>query len=220
MHPLLIQIVLACDTIAFLIAIFMHLTRKNMAVIRLYAVQSVVTGVLLAALGIAEGHQVLIIVAAITLVVKGVLAPFFFSRLMRRFKMEPTATNYLSVPMTLLAIMAIMTFVNTQVFKVLSVGSPFPVSYLVLTWAIILTSMFLIFNRRGAFGQIIGILSLENGIVILASLLRITQPLSLEIGIIFDLAIWIIIANVFIVMLYKQFGTLNVTEMRKLIEEE
>jgi hydrogenase-4 component E len=206
--------------IAFLIAIFMHLTRKNVSVIRLYGVQSLMTGVLLGSLGLAEGHAVLIIVAIITFVVKGIVAPFFFTRLMRRFKMEQSASNYLSAPLTLLAIMAIITFVNTGVFRALSSGSMFPVSYLVLTWGIIFISIFLMFNRRGAFGQIIGVLSLENGIVILASLLRIAQPLSLEIGIIFDLAIWIVIAQVFIIMLYKQFGTLNVTEMRTLVEEE
>jgi hydrogenase-4 component E len=220
MHPFLIQLVLICDTLAFLIAIAMHLTHKNISVIRLYGAQSIAAGILLAALGITEGNAVLIVVAIITCVVKGLVAPFFFARLMHRFQMEHSATNYLSAPLTLLSILAIIIFSSTHLFKALSAGAPFAPQYLIFTWAIIFISLFLMFNRRGAFGQIIGVLSLENGVVILSSLLRVSQPLSLEIGIIFDLIIWIVIADVFIVMLYQQFGTLNVTEMRKLIEEE
>jgi hydrogenase-4 component E len=88
-----------------------------------------------------------------------------------------------------------------------------------LNLATILISIFVLINRRGAFAQMIGILSLENSILLLGSFIGIKQPVPLEMGIIFDIVIWMIIAQVFISMIYKQFGSLNVTQMKRLIEE-
>jgi hydrogenase-4 membrane subunit HyfE len=77
----------------------------------------------------------------------------------------------------------------------------------------------MLINRRGAFSQMLGILSLENSILLLASFIGIRQPVALEIGIVFDIVIWMIIAQVFISMIYRQFGTLSVDKMKRLIED-
>ena len=66
--------------------------------------------------------------------------------------------------------------------------------------------------------QIIGILSLENGIVAFALFSGLEQSPALQIGIMFDLLVWVIIAAVFISMIYKQFGSLDVTELKHLKE--
>jgi len=64
----------------------------------------------------------------------------------------------------------------------------------------------------------LGILSLENGIVSFALFAGLEQNPGLQLGITFDVLIWIIIASVFISMIYRQFGSLDVTTMKKLTE--
>jgi len=64
--------------------------------------------------------------------------------------------------------------------------------------------------------QIIGILSFENSIVVFAVFANLEQSAALQLGIVFDIFIWIMIASVFISMLYKHFGTLNVSSMKNL----
>ena len=77
-------------------------------------------------------------------------------------------------------------------------------------------SLFLIINRKSALSQIVGILSLENSIVAFAIFAGLEQSLSLQIGILFDISVWLIIATVFMSMMYTHFGSLDVTDMKKL----
>ena len=61
-----------------------------------------------------------------------------------------------------------------------------------------------------------GVLSLENSIMAFGLFSMIDQSLLLEMGIIFSISVWIIIATVFISMIYKHFGSLDVTKMKHL----
>ncbi len=64
----------------------------------------------------------------------------------------------------------------------------------------------------------IGILSLENGIVCFATFAGLEQTPGLQLGVIFDIFVWVIIATVFISMIYRHFGSLDVSAMRTLKE--
>lgn len=213
-------ILFGLNLVVFLGAVFMHLLHRNVSVIRLYMLQSLSVGSFLALIGFVNGAWELLAIAVVTVAVKALIAPTFFFGLMRRFKLERTANNYLSHPFTLILIAAIVIFSYSGFSAALAPLSPALAPLLPLNWATIFISIFLMYNRRGAFGQIVGVLSLENGIVAMAAVLGIAQPLSLELGVVFDLVVWIVVANLFIAMLHRQFGTLNVTEMRKLVEEE
>jgi hydrogenase-4 component E len=88
-----------------------------------------------------------------------------------------------------------------------------------LALAAIFISIFLSINRRGALSQIIGVLSLENGIIALTAFLGITESSGLDIGVSFDIAVWVVIAALFLSMMYKQFGSLDVSKLKELKEE-
>jgi hydrogenase-4 component E len=197
----------------------MHMVKTNRNLIRLYSVQSLIVAVFLFLFGLTVSDRGLFIMAALTLGIKGIAAPIFFSRLVRRFGSRFEANNYLSTPLTLIVLMALVLFSYSHVFLPLGLLVPSAFGVLPLNVAMILISLFILINRRGAFSQMIGILSLENSIFLLASLLGIRQGVALEMGIVFDIVIWMIIAQVFISMIYHQFGSLNVTKMNRLIEE-
>ncbi|MBP9728158.1 MAG: hypothetical protein KBD27_02145 [Candidatus Moranbacteria bacterium] len=213
------ELYFALDLVAFLAVIALHVVKTNRNLIRLYFVQSLVVTIFLAWLGLVENDRSLLIVASVTFVVKVVVAPRFFSQLIRRYGTRFTANNYLSTPLTLAVLMLLVLFSYSNVFLPLGMLMPDAFGLLPLNLATILLSIFLLINRRGAFSQMIGILSLENSILLLASVIGIKQSVALEMGIIFDLVIWMIIAQVFIAMMYRQFGTLNVDTMKRLIED-
>ena len=207
------------DLVAFLSVILAHLVKTNRSMIRLYVVQSFAVALVLIGLGLVEEEQGLLLIGVLTLLIKGIMAPIFFARLMRRFGSRFTVNSYLSTPVTLLALMFLVLFSYSRVFLPLSSLVPQALGLLSLNIAIIFIALFVVINRRGAFAQIIGVLSLENGILLLASFIGIKQPLALEMGIIFDIVVWMIIAQVFISLIYKQFGSLNTAKMKNLIEE-
>lgn len=208
------------DLVAFLAAILMHLVKRNRNLVSLYALQSAAVSILLCAAGIVEGERSLVIVGAITFAIKAVAVPIFFSRLLRRFGTQASASSYLSTPMTLAVLMGLVLFAYSRVFLPLASLMPQALGSLSFNLAIIFASIFLMINRKGAFTQMIGVLSLENGIVLLAALIGIEQPIALEIGIIFDMTVWILIGSTFIGMIHRQFGSLDTGELTSLTEED
>ena len=127
-------------------------------------------------------------------------------------------STYLNTPITVLIIAALVAFTQTDVFRPLAQLAADGSNLLLLSVATIMISLFLIINRKGALSQMLGILSLENGIVSFALFAGLEQNPGLQLGITFNILIWIIIATVFISMIYRQFGSLDVTTMKKLTE--
>ena len=207
------------DLIAFIAVIGMHLVKSNTNIIRLYFLQSLSVGVLLFSVGLVEGEHSLLWIGVLTLVIKSIVAPIFFARLLRRFSAQQSANNYLSVPLTLFVLLLLVLFSYSNTFLPLGVLAPEALGSISLGLASVFMAIFLLVNRRGAFSQMIGILALENAIVLLASFVGLEQPIALEVGIIFDIVIWIVIATAFISMMYGQFKSLDVSHLTHLRED-
>ncbi len=151
-----------------------------------------------------------------TFIVKVILSPLFFVRLIKKYKLSFSVNTYLSMPITLIVI-AILTFMAHSK-KFLPLTSIVPDHQVILSLALsaLFVSLFLIVNRKEALSQIISILSLENSIVVFAIFAGLEQSPSLQIGIIFNIFVWIMIATVFVSMIYKHFGSSDVTSMNNL----
>lgn len=65
----------------------------------------------------------------------------------------------------------------------------------------------------------VGVLSLENSIVLFAAVAGLESTAGPQIGILFDISVWVIIATVFASMMYTHFGSLNVSKMNSLKED-
>ncbi|HWZ66061.1 MAG TPA: hypothetical protein VNX65_04725, partial [Patescibacteria group bacterium] len=127
-----------------------------------------------------------------------------------------TSSTYANTPVTLLLIVGILGLVTSSIFAPLAMlaGGQHLTTSLVL--AAILSSLLLVVNRKGAFSEVMGVLSLENSIVAFGILAGLEQSAVLQLGIIFDVSIWVIVATVFVPLVYQHIGSLDVTNMKKL----
>ncbi|MEK7150891.1 MAG: hypothetical protein AAB783_01695 [Patescibacteria group bacterium] len=200
----------------FLTIVFLHIAKKNSTITILYAAQSCVVVLLLARSFFETGMISSLIITVLVLVVKVVLAPVFITRLVRRHKLKFLVSSYVNMPLSLVIVTALTAAAHSSFFMPLVTIVPANQQFLSLALSALFISLFLIVNRKGALSQIVGILSLENSIVVFALFAGLEQSLGLQIGILFDVFVWLIIANVFISMLYTHFGSLDVTEMKKL----
>jgi hydrogenase-4 component E len=207
------------DVLLFASVIFMHLAKKSSAVISLYVGQSLVVASLLFYSAFRDRSLSLALVALVVFTVKVIVAPYFLRRLVLKNQLKFTASTYLNGPLTLIVLALITAFAFSDFLKPLTVISGANGNLLPLATAMMLISVFLIINRKGALSQMIGILSLENSIVLFAFLAGLDEAPALELGIIFDILIWIMIATVFAGSVYREFGTLDVNEMKHLKEE-
>jgi hydrogenase-4 component E len=207
------------ETVLFLSVIFMHLAKKNFAVIFLYAVQSFIVTFILFSSSLKEDSLLLMAVATATFFVKVVIAPYFFFGLMKRHRLQFSVSTYLNGPMTLIVLTLLTAFSYSHFFRPLTILSPYDGDALLLAVGMILISLFLIVNRKGVLSQMVGILSLENAIVSFAYITGLEASAGAQVGILFDILVWIVIATGFASMIYRHFGSLDASAMQHLKEE-
>lgn len=205
-------------SVIFLSVVFLHLTKKNSAAVMLYLIESLALSLLLFKSYALTFSPMLLVVAVVTLIIKAIWAPRFFMNLINTHELKFSSTTYLSVPFTLIAIAALTALASAKIFVPVTSLSADNSGMIAICLAIMLISVFLIINRKGVMSQIIGILSLENGIVAFGVLAGLEQSPALQIGIMFDILIWILIATVFASMIYRHFGSLDVTNLNDLKE--
>lgn len=203
-------------TLFFITIVFLHVVKKNITTAIVYSLQSLIIVLLLVDSFFATGNASLLFVACLTLVVKVILAPAFFINLVNKFKLKFLVTTYVNTPLTLISVTILTAFAHSKLFTSLAHIVPSNEHLLYLALSAIFISLFLIVNCKVALSQITGVLSLENSIVIFGIFAGLEQSPILQIGIVFDIFVWTIIATVFIGMIHKHFGSLDVTEMKSL----
>ncbi|MBI3671164.1 hypothetical protein HY249_00010 [Candidatus Azambacteria bacterium] len=202
--------------IIFLAAVFLNAIKRNLTAVSLYAFQSLAVSAVLLYYFFENRSWLLLFVIILTFAVKSIIAPLFLSRLIKKHHLKYSASTYLNIPLTLLAVTALTVIAHSGIFSSLTKIAGEAQNMAAIAIAVILISFFLIINRKGIISQMIGVLSLENGIVFFAIFSGLEQAPGLQIGIIFNIFIWIMIASVFVSMIYRQFGTLDSTEMKLL----
>ncbi|QQS61334.1 MAG: hypothetical protein IPN70_00145 [Candidatus Moraniibacteriota bacterium] len=197
--------------------VFLHIAKKNLGASLAYGLQSlIITTILFLGYFFETGDISLLFIALLVLIVKVIVASLFFIKLIQKYELTFSASTYLNTPLTLMVI-AILTFIaHSQKFSPLTEILPANQTLLALALSSIFVSLFLIINRKGVLSQIIGILSFENSIVAFAIFANLEQSLMFQLGIIFDIFIWLVITTVFVSMIHKHFGSLDITSMKSL----
>lgn len=207
------------ETILFASVILMHLARRNSTVIFLYATQSLVVAATLLFSAVREASWLLAAVALVTFGVKVIVAPYFFSGLIQRRRLQFSVSTYLNGPLTLIVLALLTAFSYSRLFRPLSILAPQNQNTLLLAIGMMFSSLFLIINRKGVLSQMVGILSLENAIVSFAYAAGLEATAGLQVGILFDILVWVVMATVFATMIYRHFGSLDASAMKYLNEK-
>lgn len=216
--PDITQLLFALESLLFLACVFMHIVKKNSTLVTVYALQSLSVIALLATLGISEHETGLVLAAALTFVVKIVLAPIIFMRAIRNHDENSVAETYLSMPLTLIVILILFLLAQADVFSVLAHAREGAENFVHLALAGMFISMFLVINEKGIVDQIVGVLSMENAIVTLGAFLGLEHTFALELGILFDICMWMVGTSVFISLIHRHFGTLDTSVIKDLHE--
>ena len=71
-------------------------------------------------------------------------------------------------------------------------------------------------SRKKALLQILGLLTLENGIFMAALITTFGMPLVIEIGVVFDLVMGVFLMGIFTFRIRETFDHLDVSKLRRL----
>ena len=190
-----ILIVLILATAAVII-----MKRDIRSLIKTYAFQSLLLAVMALLYFVETGSLTLLFLAIIILVSKVVIIPRFMGVVQKRLNIKRDVKFHFLSPVTsLLASITIVLFVYLAFSSLLSELNRFNSSLFLLGatvgMSIVFIGMIVIFTRKQTLTNIVGYLTMENGVV-LFSLFLTELPLLIEVLIIVDLIMLTLIATI------------------------
>jgi len=182
--------------------------RRIGAVINAFATQGTLLALAAAWAAHAQGAPGLYLTALLALGVKGVLIPLALHRLVRELNLHRTVETALGVGLSMTAGVALVglcilvTLPATEGARLLSRET------IAFAMSVVLLGMLMMITRRNAISQVIGLLSLENGLI-LAAIGVTGMPLVVELSTAALVLMLAIVAGVFAFQIRERFDTLD-----------
>lgn len=187
------------------------------SLIRSMAVQGVVLGLL----PLAIEHDlpwIVVLVALVTVAVKGFVIPSLLRRAMRAANIEREMEPFIGfVPSLLLG--AVGTIAAVSVSRLLPLMPEHAGTLIVPgSLATVFTGFVLLIGRTKAISQVCGYLIMENGIYLFGLLLIRSTPLLVESGILLDLIVGVFVIGIIVDRIQRAFDSLDTRKLTVLRE--
>jgi hydrogenase-4 component E len=200
-----------------LVTTYLMVGQKSLfTTIRLYGAQSLLLAIVGAAKAIGDDHPALLVMAAMTVVLKGFAIPLFLMRVVDRIGIHREIEPFLNVPTSLLACLG-LTVVGYRVstgFAEATVGVTHHVVGVGLSAMMI--GLFLMVTRKKAITQILALLTFENAIFLIALGITSGMPLGVELGIFFDVILAVLVLGVLVRRIVERFESMDISRLSKL----
>jgi hydrogenase-4 component E len=182
------------------------------AVINVFALQAIALSLSVAWQSVAQNAPHLVITAAVALVVKGFIIPMALHRIVRRLDIHREVEQALGGGATMLTGLCLVALSILLVQPVKEGVTILAREDLAFALAVILLGLLMMITRRNAVTQIVGFMSLENGLILAASGAR-GMPLVVEISVAFSVLIAFIVFGVFVFRIRERFDTVDVSAL-------
>ncbi len=179
------------------------------ALLNVYALHAVVLALSVAWQALIQNAPHLFITAAIALVFKAIVIPTALHRMVARLGIHRQIEAVGGVGLTMLAGMALVALSMVVMLKVTGEADPLAREDLAFALAVVLLGLLMMVTRRNAVGQVVGFMSLENGLVLAATGAR-GMPLVVEISVAFSILIAFIVIGIFLFRIRERFDTVDV----------
>jgi len=155
-----------------------------------------------------QGAPHLYITAAIALLFKALIIPIALHRIVSRLGIHQAIETVVSIGPTMLFGMALVGLSIVVMLPVTEAAGAFVREDLAFSLSILLLGLLLMVTRRNAVSQVIGFMSLENGLVLAATGAR-GMPLVVEISVAFSVLIAFIVIGMFLFRIRERFDTVE-----------
>ncbi|MEX2481241.1 MAG: formate hydrogenlyase [Gammaproteobacteria bacterium] len=154
--------------------------------------------------------------AMVTFVLKVVLIPLLLHRLIDRLNVRWDVETLLNIPLTMLIGLLLVMFAFDLTAPIADLSTSIARGTLGIALACILLSFMMMIVRSKAVPQVIGFLSMENGLFFAAIAATSGMPMIVELGIAFDVLVGILILGVFMFQIREQFDSLDIRHLEQL----
>jgi len=193
--------------------------RRITAVINIYALQALMLAAAAAWQGWVQDAWHLYLTAAIAVAAKGLIIPIALHRIVRRLEIHRSVETALGifpsmaigVGLVALSIMVVLPTTLQAQAQTLTRED------LALALSVVLLGLLMMITRNNALTQVVGFMSLENGLI-LAAVGAVGMPLIVELSVAFLVLVAFIVFGVFFFRIRDRFDSLDVSHLDALGE--
>jgi hydrogenase-4 component E len=189
--------------------------------IRMFALQSFLLAAIAGTIAFFNHSNHIYIAAALTLVVKTLALPILLERIVARVGIQQEIEPLINVPLSVLisgGLTLVGYIVAESFYHPEETSAPAALGHntLAIAIALFLIGFFMMLNRRKALTQVLGLLSMENGLFLAAISLTYGMPLVVEIGIFFDVLVAAMVLGILVYRIGETFDSTDVSKLRRL----
>jgi hydrogenase-4 component E len=192
---------------------FMMLYQDRLyALLNVFALHAVVLALSVAWQAYVQDAPHLYVTAAIALLFKGIVIPFALHRMVIRLGIHREIETVVGVGMTMLAGIALVSLSMVVMLRVTPAADPLAREDLAFALSVLLLGLLIMVTRRNAVSQVVGFMSLENGLVLAATGAK-GMPLVVEISVAFSILIAFIVIGIFLFRIRERFDSVDVSAL-------
>lgn len=188
---------------------FMMLYQNRMfGLLNVFALHAVVLSASVAWQAWIQDAPHLYVTAAIAIVLKAVIIPLALRRMVVRLGIHRTIETVGGIGVTMLMGIALVALSMVVMLQAAAEADPLAREDVALALSVILLGLLMMVTRYNAVSQIIGFMSLENGLILAAAGAK-GMPLVVEISIAFSVLVAFIVIGVFLFRIRERFDSVD-----------
>ncbi|HZP77764.1 MAG TPA: hydrogenase-4 component E [Pseudolabrys sp.] len=178
------------------------------ALLNIYALHAFVLALSVAWQAFVQQAPHLYLTAGIALVFKAIIIPVSLHRIIVRLGIHRELETVVSVGLTMLAGIGLVALSMVVMLRVTPGADPLAREDLAFALCVVLIGLLVMVTRRNAVSQVVGFMSLENGLVLAATGAK-GMPLVVEISVAFSVLIAFIVIGIFLFRIRERFDTVD-----------
>src|SRR6187401_285104 len=218
--PFDLQILNALAALLLLVSFAMLSQRRVVTLVNLLALQGALLCAATLVIAWRTGKSHLYLSAALTLGLKVVFLPWLLHRLIRRLEVYWDTESSLNVASTMLVGVVVVVFAFGLAQPIAAIASTATRSAIGIAVAVVLLAFLTMITRRKAMSQVVGFLSMENGLFFGAMSATYGMPMIIELGVALDVLVAMLVLGVFFFQIREQFDSLDLHHLESLKEEK
>ncbi|TMJ65408.1 MAG: hydrogenase-4 component E [Alphaproteobacteria bacterium] len=176
--------------------------------LNVFALHAVVLSASVAWQAYVQNAPHLYVPAAIALVLKGIIIPVALHRVVIRLGIHRGIETVVGIGPTLLLGVGLTALSMVVMLKAAETADPLAREDLAFALSILLLGLLMMVTRRNAVSQIVGFMSIENGLILAATAAR-GMPLVVEISVAFSVLVAFIVIGVFLFRIRERFDSVE-----------
>jgi len=192
---------------------FMLLYQDRMTgLINIFTLHAIVLSLSVAWQAYTQHAPHLYLTAAIAVLFKAVIIPLSLQRIMVRLRIHRDIEVVGGVGVTMLLGICLVALSLVVMLPATAAADPLAREDLAFALSVLLLGLLMMVTRRNAISQVIGFMSLENGLILAATGAK-GMPLVVEISVAFSVLIAFIVIGIFLFRIRERFDTVDIQEL-------